>query len=129
MKKILLTLIGVLVLTTVGLAQDRFNSVEGAKGTTSIATKVEEKAKPVIISNAKKQELVIASLQLENAKLRLKEFQAEVTKAEDNVAAFWKSIGIDPTKLATDWQASDGQNGDIILTRKEPEKKPDVPKQ
>ena len=115
-----------LILPSYAMAQTPQNTAKDAPKATP---KVEERAKPVIISNAKKQELVIASLQLENAKLRLKEFQAEVAKAEDNVAAFWKSIGIDPTKLATDWQASDGQNGDIILTRKEPEKKPDAPKQ
>lgn len=126
MRKILLTLSSLFFLATVGLAQTPQNTAKDAPKT---APKVEEKAKPVIITNAKKQELIIASLQLENAKLKLKEFQAEVTKAEDNVAAFWKSVGIDPTKLATEWQASDGQNGDIILTKKEPEKKPDTPKQ
>lgn len=126
MKKILLTLGSVLFLATVGLAQTPQNT---AKDAPSIVPKVEEKTKPVIITNAKKQELIIASLQLENAKLKLKEFQAEVVKAEDNVAAFWKSVGVDPTKLATEWQASDGQNGDIILTKREPEKKSDTPKQ
>ncbi len=83
----------------------------------------EEKAKPVIITEAKKQVLIIASLQLENAKLKLAESQANVTKAEQNVADFWKSVGINPAELTAKWDISDGQNGDIILTpKKEPEK-------
>ena len=49
--------------------------------------------------------------------------QGDVTKAGDGVAAFWKAIGINPAELSTKWQASNGVNGDIILTKKEEEAK------
>jgi hypothetical protein len=92
----------------------------------------EENTKPVIIPNAKKQELAIISLQLENAKLKAEaaipaEMREAVRKADDAVVAFWKSIGVNPTEIATKWTVSDGQNGDIILTPKKIEEKPKTP--
>lgn len=96
----------------------------------SFKPKAEEKAKPIILDQAKLKELQIANLLLENAQLKLKAAQdavqlaqGDVTKAGDGVAAFWKAIGINPAELSTKWQASNGVNGDIILTKKEEEAK------
>ena len=88
--------------------------------------KAEEKAKPIILDEAKRKDLRLAALELDNARFRLKEAQDNVTKAESAVADFWRSVGIaNPAELQTKWEASNGQNGDIILTpKKEMAEKP-----
>ena len=95
--------------------------------------KVEEKAKPVIIPNSKRQEWTIISLQLENAKLKAEaavpaEIKKAVKDADEALAAFWKGVGINPAEIQTRWDVSDGQNGDIILTPKTEKKIEEKPK-
>jgi hypothetical protein len=92
----------------------------------------EENTKPVIIPNAKRQEWAIISLRLENAKLKAEaaipaEMKKAVQDANNDLAAFWKGIGIDPADIPAKWTPSDGQNGDIILTPKKIEEKPKTP--
>ena len=89
--------------------------------------KAEEKAKPVILKkDGELKELRLATLELENLQLRaqalkaeLEKMQEQVKKADDGVTAFWAKLGINRTELPTKWEAIDGQNGDIILKRKE----------
>lgn len=89
--------------------------------------KAEEKAKPVILKkDGELKELRLATLELENLQLRAQAMKAEfeklqeqVKKADDGVTAFWAKLGINRTELPTKWEATDGQNGDIILKRKE----------
>lgn len=96
---------------------------KAVKTAVSPSPKVEEKAKPVIIPNSKRQEWAIISLQLENAKLRAEaavpaEIKKAVKDANDALDAFWKGVGVNPAELTAKWDISDGQNGDIILTPK-----------
>ena len=89
--------------------------------------KAEEKAKPVILKkDGELKELRLATLELENLQLRaqalkaeLEKMQEQVKKADDGVTAFWAKLGINRVELPTKWEAIDGQNGDIILKRKE----------
>lgn len=89
--------------------------------------KAEEKAKPVILKkDGELKELRLATLELENLQLRAQAMKAEfeklqeqVKKADDGVTAFWAKLGINRVELPTKWEAIDGQNGDIILKRKE----------
>ena len=89
--------------------------------------KAEEKAKPVILKkDGELKELRLATLELENLQLRaqamkaeLDKMQEQVKKADDGVTAFWAKLGINRVELPTKWEAIDGQNGDIILKRKE----------
>ena len=89
--------------------------------------KAEEKAKPVILKkDGELKELRLATLELENLQLRaqalkaeLEKMQEQVKKADDGVTAFWAKLGINRVELPTTWEAIDGQNGDIILKRKE----------
>lgn len=89
--------------------------------------KAEEKAKPVILKkDGELKELRLATLELENLQLRAQAMKAEfeklqeqVKKADDGVTAFWAKLGINRAELPTKWEATDGQNGDIILKRKE----------
>jgi hypothetical protein len=102
------------------------------KNVSSTAPKPEENTKPVIIPNAKRQEWAIISLRLENAKLKAEaaipaEMKKAVQDANNDLAAFWKGIGIDPADIPAKWTPSDGQNGDIILTPKKIEEKPKTP--
>lgn len=117
MKKLIL--ICLLVLPSYAMAQN----VAANKAAVNPAPKIEEKAKPVVIPNTKRQEWAIISLQLENAKLKAEaavpaEIKKAVKDANDALDAFWKGIGVNPAELTTKWDVSDGQNGDIILTPK-----------
>ena len=118
MKKLVIVLF--LLLPLPAVAQDV------AANNAKPAPKVEEKAKPVIIPNSKRQEWAIISLQLENAKLKAEaavppEIKKAVKDANDALDAFWKGVGVNPAEITTKWDISDGQNGDIILTPKKVE--------
>ncbi len=135
MRKILFVL--VLILPSYAMAQDRNQlRLENAPHNTT-APKVEEKAKPVILKkDGELRELRLVTLELENLQLRYKELQsalekmqAEVKKADDSVTDFWAKLGVNRTELSTKWKVSNGQNGDIILTREaeKPTEKADKP--
>lgn len=113
-----------LLLPTAAMAQD----VAANKTAVKSAPKAEEKAKPVILDKSKLQEMRLNALELENAQYKLKEAQAVVQKAQDSIADFWKSVGINPAELQTKWEASNGQNGDIVLTPKADKKIEEKPK-
>ncbi len=90
----------------------------------------EEKVKPVILDTAKLQELRLVTLEQENLALKLErlraeaeKLQADAKKADDNITAFWQKLGIKREELATKWEASNGQDGAIILKPKEEAKK------
>lgn len=106
------------------MAQD----VAANKAAVKPAPKAEEKARPVILDKSKLQEMRLNQLELENAQYKLKEAQAVVQKANDAIADFWKAVGINPAELQTKWEASNGQNGDIILTPKAEKKIEEKPK-
>jgi hypothetical protein len=85
----------------------------------------EEKPKPVILEQAKLQELRLVTLEQENLQLKLQQLQAQAErlqadakKADEAITAFWKTVGINRAELATKWEASNGVNGAIILTPK-----------
>lgn len=147
MKKILFALLFLLPATalaqtgTISGDPHIVSALDGksAKIANSTAPKPEEKAKPVIIPAAKMQELAalrkdlqLALLNIENAQLKIKELNAIIEtakgdgqKAKALEAEFWRKLGINPEELPTKWEPSDGQNGDIILKRKEePAEKP-----
>lgn len=119
MRKILFVLI--LLLPATAWAQDL------AANKSAAPPKTEEKAKPVILKkDGELKELRLATLELENLQLRAQAMKAEfeklqeqVKKADDDVTAFWAKLGINRVELPTKWEAVDGQNGDIILKRKE----------
>lgn len=104
-----------LIVPSYAMAQD----VAANKAAVKAAPKVEDpKPKPVILDEVKRLRMTVANQALELAKRNLKD-------AEDAVAAFWREIGINPAELSTKWEASNGQNGDIILLpRKEIVEKP-----
>lgn len=129
MRKLIIVLF--LLLPSYAMAQSAAAASIGASGKEVL--KVEENTKPVIIPNAKRQEWAIISLQLENAKLKAEaavpaEIKKAVKDANDALDAFWKGIGVNPAELATKWDISDGQNGDIILTPKAEKKIEEKPK-
>ena len=85
----------------------------------------EEKPKPVILDQAKLQELRLVTLEQENLQLKLQQLQAQAErlqadakKADEAITAFWRTVGINRAELATKWEASNGVNGAIILTPK-----------
>lgn len=131
MRKILFVLM--MILPVCAVAQD----VAASKAAVA-PPKAEEKAKPVILKkDGELRELRLANLELKNLELRYKELQAamekmqaEIKKADDSIADFWAKLGVNRAELQTKWEASAGQNGDVILTRKveaKPGKAPDKP--
>lgn len=124
MKRIFLLIC--LALPTYALAQDvKLQNAPADKPVT-----VPEKAKPVILDTAKLQELRLVTLEQENLALKLErlraeaeKLQADAKKADDNITAFWQKLGIKREELATKWEASNGQDGAIILKPKEEAKK------
>lgn len=123
MKQFLIVLL--FALTTVSaLAQTPQNTAKNSSPSAVIAEEKPAKTKSVILDKLKLQELNILRLTLENAQLKAEaaiptELKADVKKANDAIAEFWKAAGINPAELSTKWSANNGQNGDIILTRNE----------
>lgn len=113
-----LILICLLILPSYAAAQDVAASRQAA-------TSKGDKPKPVILDQAKLQELRLVTLEQENLQLKLQQLQAQVEKlqadarkADDAITAFWKTVGVNRADLATKWEASNGVNGAIILTPK-----------
>lgn len=105
-------------------AQSPQNTAKDSSPAVVIAEEKPAKTKSVILDKSKLQELNILRLTLENAQLKADaaipaELKAEVKKANDAIAEFWKAAGINPAELSTKWSANNGQNGNIILTRNE----------
>jgi hypothetical protein len=132
-----LILVCLLVLPSYAMAQD----VAANKPVPKVESKAEEKAKPVIVSAAKMNEVFglqkdvqIAVLTIENAQAKIRELNAIIEKAKADgqksdaaVTEFWLKLGIKRTELETVWAAANGQNGDIIFTKKEAAEKPKIP--